>query len=289
MPSRKSFFFWVAFGIFFTGHSQTHGSAVAGTNKITPTLTVNYRITNGEKGITVGVTRMEGEKVVPVTNLIVNLYLTQHKKYDPATGEGWIGNHVTDQSGHVYFSLPVKVLKLKENSHTFFFIASIGSDPIFKDTHDSITMADASIELFSGETAANTRVVAKFSKSEENGVVAIPQKEIKFFVKRGAEEIPFGRENRLTDMEGVVSEILPEDIFGNENNTITVLARFEDKENHGIIEVSRDIPWKAPKGGSNAVNQKLWSGIRNAPVALVIALAMVLIMLIFFVRAKKKQ
>jgi hypothetical protein len=246
--------------------------------KISPNMKLSYRIIDGKKSVQVEVNRKEGKKFIPIEKLIVNLYNSEVKKYDPVTAIGWMGNMVTDENGTCNFVMSEKFSKLTHGIHSYTFIASIGSYPEYEETQGEIIMNEVFIRL-SETTDSLTTVTAKISKPSDSVEVLMSEAEMKLLVKRTFGMLPFGEENLTTNEEGEVSGVLPPDLPGNQNKTITVVARYEDQENDGVIEVSRNIPWRILPRQTELTQRTLWSSGLNAPLPLVIVTVSLIVLI----------
>ena len=57
------------------------------------------------------------------------------------------------------------------------------------------------------------------------------------------------------------------------------MARYEDQENDGIVEVSQDIPWNILPRENKLSQRTLWSSGHNAPVILVVVTVSLIILI----------
>jgi hypothetical protein len=238
--------------------------------KISPTMRLSYRIVDGKKTVKVNLSHKVGKKFEPITNLIVNLYNGEVKKYDPANATGWMTNQVTNDEGDCEFRLSEQFNRITAGTYTFTFIASI-SDPAYEDTQEEITMTAVKIDLNSMKDDSLTTVSARLSTVQDSGDAAMPEAELKLLVKRTFGAIPFSEDGATTDENGIISGVIPADLPGNDGKSITVVARFEDQENDGIIEVTKTLPWGVAPHANALDGRHLWSSGTNAPWSLVIA------------------
>lgn len=278
LKSKRSLQLMFALGLFFLLSPRAYADKPAAAEKISPSIKLSYKIHNGVKTVKVAVSYKEEKKFIPVGNIIVNLYLGEVKKFDKVSNDGWMGNLVTDDEGECVFMFPENFNKLKANVHSFNFIASIGSDPKYEDTQEEITVNDMNIKL-SFVNDSLTTVNAKLCKIQDSGMVPVPETEMKLLVKRTFGALPFGEDNLTTDADGLVSGVLPADLPGNANKSITIMARYEDQENEGIVEVSQDIPWKILPRENKLSQRTLWSSGHNAPIVLVVVTVSLIILI----------
>ncbi len=248
-------------------------------SKLQASMNLSYKITNGIKSVKVEVTRKVDGKFIPVENLIVNLYLTEIKKYDPIVGDGWMGNLVTNEDGLATFKFTDNFNKLMSKVHVFNFIATTNEDLRYEDMQEEITVNEALINFTFNTEDAVTTVVAKLTKFQDGAEVASPETEMKMLIKRTFGMLPFGEDGLTTDENGEVSAEIPADLPGNANKTITVVARYDDEENNGIIEISKDIPWKILPKVNPLTRRTLWSRGNNAPIPLVIVTVSLIILI----------
>jgi hypothetical protein len=181
-----------------------------------------------------------------------------------------MGNLVTDDDGVVEFDLNDNFKRIKTGAHVFTFIASIGSDPKFENASEQIVMNDVRINLSNVLADSLNTVTAKLTMFKDSVESPAAKTEMKLLVKRTFGALPFGEDNLSTDDNGEVSGVLPNDLPGNHDKTLTILARYEDQENDGIIEVTKNIPWSIPPIERTFAKRTLWSSGQNAPVPLVI-------------------
>ena len=269
-PGKRFARFMMILGLIFAGMGRSFAGGEGETEKITPNFKLSYKISDGKPSVKVELTYKEGKKFIPVSNIIVNLYLTEVRKFNPVTGEGWMGNLVTDDDGIVEFDLSDNFKRIKTGAHVFTFIASIGTDPKFENSSEQIVMNDVRINLSSKTVDSLIQVTAKLSMFKDSVEVPAAKTEMKLLIKRSFGALPFGEDNLSTDENGEVSGVLPNDIPGNADKTLTILAKYEDQENDGVIEVTKNIPWSIPPIERTFAKRTLWSSGQNAPVPLVI-------------------
>lgn len=248
-------------------------------SKLPANMNLSYKITNGIKSIKVEISRKVDGKFIPVENLIVNLYLTEIKKYDPIIGDGWMGNLVTNEEGQAIFRFTDNFNKLMSKVHVFNFIATTSEDLRYEDMREEIIVNEALINLSFNTEDAVTIATARLTKFQDGAEVASPETEMKMLIKRTFGALPFGEDGLTTDENGEVLAEIPADLPGNANKTITVIARYDDEENNGVIEVSKDIPWKISPKVNHLTLRTLWSRGNNAPIPLVIVTVSIIILI----------
>lgn len=260
-------FMFISFMVMnFSTYAQDENSE----EKKSISMSISYKVLNGIKTVKISVdTKVDGKRV-PVSNLIVNLYLNEIKKYDTLTTTGWMGNVVTNDDGVGEFKFSELFNQKTKNIHDFHFIAT---------SHEDLRYEDAEIETHIYDVLAKLNVTTEDSVSTAtvtltqlvDGVeILIPDAEVKLLVARTFGAFPFGEEGAVTDSFGMISAEVPSDIIGTANKTLTIIARYDDPENDGKFETTQTIPWTVMPYENEEMQRSLWSTGHNAPISLVV-------------------
>lgn len=274
MKTNSSYRFLPALLLLFVLGHRVHAQK----EKFEPSIKLSYKFSDSYRGIKAEVTYKDSDKTMPAKNLIVNMYLNEVKKFYPPTGEGWMTNMLTDDNGVCEFNLTEQFKRIKTGAHQFTFTARFASDPRFEDTQESIVVNDVKIDLSLTRDSLTT-ATAKLIFYQDSLEVPAAKTEMKLGIRRTFSLLPFGDESLTTDESGVVSAEMPGDVPGDPDKTITVVARYEDMENDGIIEVSKRIPWSVLPKPREFAKRTLWSTGSNAPVPLVIISTSIIIVI----------
>jgi len=234
-------------------------------------MNMSYKVVNGIKTIKVSVdTKVDGKRE-PVSNLIVNLYLNEIKKYDTTTTTGWMGNVVTNKDGIGEFKFSELFNEKTKNIHEFHFIATSHEDLRYEDAEAETYIYDIFVKLDVTTEDSISTATATLVKLVDGKEVPIPDAEVKLFVARTFGVFPFGEEGAVTDSFGVITAEVPSDIIGTSDKKLTIIARYDDPENDGKFESTQTIPWSVLPYENEAMSRSLWSTGHNAPIPLVIA------------------
>lgn len=239
--------------------------------KIPVTMALSYKITDGVKTIKAVVTAEENDETVPVVNSTINLYLNEVKDYDKTTNDGWISKLKTNYKGEVIFTFTPEFYKLTAGIHEFSFIASLSNDSRYEDAEESITMKEMLIELSSTSEESIVTAMAKLSKYENGEIVPVPETEVKLLIKRSFSLLAFSEDGLATDENGEVSAEVPSDIPGNKDKTITIVAKYDDEDNNGVIEYTKTIPWSVMPLEIAKSERSFWASRSKAPIPLIAA------------------
>ena len=242
-------------------------------DKLSVSMTLSCRVSDGVKKVKVQLTRKENKKPVPVGDLtsLIRLYFNEVKDFNPADGTGLISKLDLSAEGEGFFELPTDFNKQISNLHKYTFIAKMDGDPRYKDAESEITFADAKISIeYSGKDSIKT-ATATLTAWKDSGYVPVAGAELKFGIKRTFSLFPFGESGAVTDKNGSVSADLPSDIPGNHGGTITIVARIDDNDTYGNVEATKDVPWAVLPRENEIRGRTLWSEGDNAPLLLVIS------------------
>jgi hypothetical protein len=138
----------------------------------------------------------------------------------------------------------------------------------------SFTLAAQGVKIkmsFSEKDSVRT-VNCLITKAGEDGVQA-PMKgvDVKVYVKRAFSLLPVEGENLTTDESGMASVEFPNDIPGDAEGKLTVIAKVEDNDEAGELEASEAVKWGTVLLPDESFSRRaLWQNAANAPLPLVI-------------------
>ncbi len=153
-----------------------------------------------------------------------------------------------------------------------FYVKSF--DKKFKITGEEIKSKNGVIDLKKDDSAKTLIAVA--SVIDKNGT-SEPAKgvEINFFVKRIFGDLPVG-ETVITDQNGTAVFKFPEDIPGDENGKIKVIAKFKDSDAYGKAMKSAELNWGTHLHFVNPVLERtLWGPNNRVPIWLLLSFLIV--------------
>ena len=253
-----------------TAISQTKKPSSA---KHTFNIRMNYISSNGLRSVSITLSKYEEGKALPVENLKspVFLYLNEVKDYDSKDGTGRISKAYVNKEGEGTFKFPKNFDSATSNLHTYKFIAKMESDSIYENAEKEIEILDAKVLLEYSVVDSISSATAYLLEWKDNRYVAVPEVELKLCFKRAFNFLQFGDNGASTDENGKITGILPLDVPGNIDHTITVAARVEDHETYGTIEVTKKVAWAVLPRVNPIRGRTLWSPGDNAPLLLVIS------------------
>lgn len=206
------------------------------------------------------------KKLTPVSGLEINLFSVD------TSGNVRLGKINTDAAGEAVFTLPDKLGNSSDSLNQFTFIAEFKENDQYLGAEKEISVQDASIEI---ELIDNDSV--KYVKVSVNGIgrdgskIPSEETEVKFYVKRMFSLLPIGGDYTTTDESGNVEIEFPLDLPGDSTGMVFIIARLEDDENFGNIEVMESAEWGVPAFMEHTLGpRELWGARSNAPIWLIL-------------------
>lgn len=223
-------------------------------------INLSYHEIDGTKLLKAKVITKEGRVYIPVVNVDVNFF--NKKGFDQYA----LGKIATNDKGIAELLLKADP-EMSEDS-TYYYLASVINNPIFKDKTDDIAIKQVDyIAKYEVIDSVNTVKVA-ITDMAGLPVAKLP---IKTYVKRLFGKLPIGEGNMVTNKEGKLEITIPNDIPGNEKGMIDLIVSLEDHDDFGNLELNKKIDWGVPIViKSLETERELWSVRANAPVYLIV-------------------
>lgn len=194
-------------------------------------------------------------------------------------GRTSLGEVTSNAKGEAKFELdPQQYASVDDTVKTRLFVATIEDNPEFHDADQDIEITVSQMDMKFEEVDSNKMVTVFFGMPDSSGNIApVEGTYVNFFVKRMFGALPFGDDYEMTDEEGLVSVQLPDDIPGDEEGELTIIARSEGDE-YGIRSVEKTISWGVPLiSDPNEWDQTLWASRNNTPIVLLVVVNVILI------------
>jgi hypothetical protein len=176
------------------------------------------------------------------------------------------------------------VLKLthqgEEGTGEILYLAAIENNETYEDREEEISIIKAVMKMKLEEEEDSTRWIRVFigALDSEGEVVPAEDVDCNVFVKRMFGLLPLSDIGETTDEDGFVNIELPGDIPGDEEGNITIVAKVEDHESFGNLEVTQAAIWGVPIQVKNFdLERELWSARSNAPLLLIFIVNVVII------------
>ena len=173
-------------------------------------------------------------------------------------------NHHPKNKHMNYNRMDIKII-----SFTFFCFLLYMQNTI---AQDSSSTGDAKIALSFAEQDSLREITATITQPDAEGKdTAVNGVDVHFYVKKSFGLLPLEGDMTTTDENGQATADLPGDMPGDASGNVTVIARTEDDEKVGNVEITKTLKWGIPvKTVESAQPRALWASANNAPWPLVI-------------------
>ncbi|MFT7605534.1 MAG: hypothetical protein ACI8VT_003129 [Saprospiraceae bacterium] len=196
----------------------------------------------------------------------VNFYLTE-------VGEdGLLGNAISGKKGEAVLILPESLKKIIPKHNSLLYLATIENDDRFKDNETEIEIRRSYTEL-TLEIEDSIKQVRFFVGAPDSTGTIVPMEEVeaRIYVKRLFGLLPLTEGFETTNEEGILSLEFPDDIPGDENGNLAIVAQVEDHDEFGSLRSTKQIDWGVPlKEDEHELDRELWSARSNAPILLIL-------------------
>lgn len=222
------------------------------------------------------VLKLEYFHVDSTQNLTATLQAKVEGRYLPLQGmeigfkflqdntEKSMGTALTNEEGIVTFSIPDDIFATKGNKGIYSFGASFSGKDNYDKASASTTMKPLRMEISFSQKGQYKMIDLKAFEpgKKDNEWVPVDKLDIQFYVPRTFSLLKVGKG---TITNGTTSLEFPTSIPGNQLGYLTIVAKVEENENYGNVEVSGTINWGKPlplvkiiKRGLGDTDAPLW-------------------------------
>ena len=220
-------------------------------------INLSYHEVNQTKLLKAKVVTKEDRSYIPVADVSVDFYSKEQ------TDEYKLGAKKTDSNGLAEFVISTSTMS--EDS-TFHYFASVASNPDYKDKVQEIEIEQVTYTMKLEVLDSVNVAIINFKDITGKPIAKVP---VKLYVKRMFGLLPIG-EKKTTNAKGKVSITIEDLIPGDENGMIELIARVEDHDDYGNIDMHKQINWGIPLTTASHSERALWAGRANAPIYLVV-------------------
>ncbi|CAN5664233.1 hypothetical protein BH11BAC3_BH11BAC3_17460 [soil metagenome] len=208
-----------------------------------------------------------GRKFEPVKDVVVNVYLNE------IAAGNLLGKVVTEIHGQGRVAFPASLKAAFDSLDEFTIVAE--SVPTGKEEALSaeLTIKKAMLSIDTSFEDGVRTVSAQLKEKKGNKWLPVGDVEMKLRIKRLLSNLSVGEEETYTaDSAGTASApFMRDSIPGDEKGNITLLAKVEENDTYGNLEVQKQAPWGiATKMKSNFWHRTLWSTGNRAPIWLLV-------------------
>lgn len=251
-------FFLLLFGFVYVGHSEE--------DKLSVSINLDYHSFNNQLPYIVVTTRARIERRWhPAEGVEVEVYLND------VSEETFLGKVKTDSKGRGTVVIPpsVKDIWNSDVQHTFYAV-SLESDK-YEESDGDVDVVRARLTIDTLKEDGVRSVVVKLEEMTPDGWQVPEESDVKIGVKRLAGILNIGSMSGIhyTDEEGIaIAEFDAENLPGNEEGIITLIAKTEFNDIYGTLIAELDVPWGKPLviDNSNFTKRSLWGTRDKTPI-----------------------
>lgn len=234
---------------------------------VEPVMEMTYlKDTDGMANLRSSMVNYVNRMPVPLPGLQIDFYAGEDSLVT-------LGSVSTDEEGLAILTLAKGLdLPVGEDGSIRYFAEYTGTDNILPADYE-VYVNDVNLEM-SLELVDSIKTVSLRAYTIVDGdEVPVPDEDVYVYVKRMFSDLPIGED--FLDENGEYITEIPDDIPGNVNGDIEVIARFNDHYLFGTVEKRETVQWGIPTEYDFEITRRtLWTQI--APLWMIITLSVLL-------------
>ncbi len=234
-------------------------------DKLRPRLSFSYlKDGNAERYLKVKAIARIDRKSTPITRVPLKFYFIEISE------ENFLGTAETDMDGVAQLLLPDKFYDLSKGKTEFKFITVLEDQDNYRDVDSDITVYESALELDLTEEDGEKIVKARLFRIDSSGAkTPVEDAEVKILVARPFGPLPISEAGEVTDENGALSTVFPDDLPGDETGKVNIIASLEDSDEFGSVRTNQDIIWGLEaEFDDKTLKRSLWAAGANAPLGL---------------------
>jgi hypothetical protein len=248
--------------VLFSATAKSQESA-----KISPYIQLRYLKNSDDKRILqTSLTYSKNRMELPLPGMEISFYKGIGNKE-------LIGKAVTDNKGVAAIDLASDIKLAVAGEGLWEFTSDFAGNDSIESGSSEVKIKDVILEMSLGSAdSIKTVSVKAFSRGNGKDIPAAGEV-VKIYVPRMFSLLPIGE---LTlDDTGAASVEFPNDLPGDKDSSLTIIAKFEENEKFGNVERVSTIKWGTPKADSGSTtNRALWT--KTAPKWMIYTLSVLL-------------
>jgi 5-hydroxyisourate hydrolase-like protein (transthyretin family) len=240
-------------------------------NELQTVLKLEYFHIDSTQKLTATLRSKESGKFSPVEGMEITF---KYKKGDTETA---LGTASTNKKGKGSVEIPGEILTSGGDKGIYSFEATFAGKDKYPAASGETSIKPLRLEMsFNQQEADKVANLKAFELDASNNWVPVENLDIQFYVPRTFSLMNVGKSSFVN---GLTSIEFPTSVPGNQLGYLTLLAKIEDNEQYGNVEVSGTINWGKPLPPANIIERGL--GDTDAPLWMVYTL-IVLLSLVWF-------
>ncbi|MEI7725343.1 MAG: NrfD/PsrC family molybdoenzyme membrane anchor subunit [Bacteroidota bacterium] len=239
--------------------------------KIEPSLKLDYFHIDSVSNLTATLRAKIDGRFRPLQGMEINFRIVQ------GNTEKSLGSAVTNEKGKVTIEIPDEIFNTGGVKGVYSFDASFSGKDNYNKASGTTAVKPLRMELsFSQKEGQKMANLKAYEPGPDNQWVPVEKLDVVFYVPRTFSLLKVGQ---ASIENGSASLEFPVSVPGNQLGYLTLLAKVEDNEFYGNVEVSGTINWGKPLPPEKTIKRGL--GDTNAPLWMVYTL-IVLLSLVWF-------
>lgn len=199
-----------------------------------------YKKADSRKIVTTTLTKELKNKKEPAVDIKVSFYVKG------PSAQVFLEDVYTDFEGKASVEANKNLPRDEKGMTTI--LARVQGDSLYEGAENQVSVKEANLILSLSEMDTLRLVIARLTQVEPDGrETPVPEIEVKFYVQRLFGVMPLGEEYAVsTDDNGEASPQFPQGIPGDEQRSLTIVARVEGHELFGNVEAKVDAKWGVP-------------------------------------------
>lgn len=253
--------------LIFVGISVVGQEVPAEEEPIEPVMEMTYvKDSEGNINLRSNMVNYVNRMPVPLPGLLIEYYAGEDSLINLGSvntdGDGWAILQLDDG-----LDLPVGI-----DGSIRYYVEYTGTDDILPAEYE-VYVTDVNLEMELSLVDSVKTVSLRAYSMVEGEEVPVPDEDVYVFVKRMFKDLPLGED--FLDENGEYITEIPDDIPGDADGNIEIIARFNDHYLFGTVEDRETIQWGVPTQYDFEVSRRtLWTQI--APLWMIITLSVLL-------------
>lgn len=202
----------------------------------------------------------------PMAGLVVDLYNSE------ISDQNLMGRVLTGDDGTNTYQLSREQFDLAKTKKIANYYALLVENDTLQGKEKMISVQAVDMEMEFAEVDSIKQIIVHVFEEDSVGArLPMDDVDVEFFVDRPLSPLPIGDEKVSTDINGKVTTDFPDDLPGDTDGHLLVIARIVEHDDYGTVEISQIKQWGIPTIiDDNTLKRSLWGSSANTPISLLI-------------------
>lgn len=202
----------------------------------------------------------------PMAGLVVELYNSE------VSDNNLIGRVLTGADGTNTYQLSREQFDLAKTKKIANYYALLLENDTLQGKEKKISIQAVEMEMEFAEVDSIKQIVVHVYEEDSVGArLLMDDVDVEFFVDRPLSPLPIGEGKESTDANGRVTTDFPDDLPGDTDGHLLVIARIVEHDDYGTVEISQIKQWGIPTIiDDDTLKRSLWGSSANTPISLLV-------------------